>query len=83
MTENEITFNNYKTCLFERQDKTISQNGFRSYKHQIYSESVTKIALSHADDKCYIKNNNVSCITYGNKMLKNKIWSNEKVKLNA
>jgi len=61
----DITFYNYKNTLFERQAFKIKQNGFRSYKHQIYTETVSKVALSHNDDKSFISENKVQCYTFG------------------
>ena len=43
-------FENYKNCLFN--DKIIlkSQQRFKSYNHEVYTEEVNKIALSSNDD---------------------------------
>ena len=46
-------FENYADCLFN--DKIIlkSQQRFKSYNHNVYTEEVNKIALSSNDDnKC-------------------------------
>ena len=61
----DIIFDNYKYCLFNRQTHNIKQNGFRSYRHRVYSESINKIALSFCDDKTYIDNNDINCKTFG------------------
>ena len=44
-------FENYTDCLFN--DKIIlkSQQRFKSYNHDVYTEEVNKIALSSHDDK--------------------------------
>ena len=44
-------FENYKNCLFN--DKIIlkSQQRFKSYFHEVYTEEVNKTALSSNDDK--------------------------------
>ena len=44
-------FENYADCLFK--DKIIlkSQQRFKSYNHNVYTEEVNKIALSSNDDK--------------------------------
>ena len=44
-------FENYTDCLFN--DKIIlkSQQRFKSYNHDVYTEEVNKIALSSDDDK--------------------------------
>ena len=47
----ELTFKNYKDCLFN--DKTIlkSQQRFKSDCHNVNTEGINKIALSSNDDK--------------------------------
>jgi hypothetical protein len=70
VVENEIIFQNYKDVLFDRIKISKSQNGFRSYKHQIYTETINKIALSYNDDKSYICDNNIDCITFGHYKIK-------------
>ena len=56
----DLTTQLYKTALFEKQIIKVKQNGFRSYKHQLYTETIEKIALSGNDDKCYINENNIT-----------------------
>ncbi len=62
-----LSFDNYKKTLFERVPENIKQNVFRSYKHKIYTEEITKVALSSFDDKCYIKDDNINTYTFGHK----------------
>jgi hypothetical protein len=62
-----LSFQNYKNTLFERTPENIKQNVFRSYKHKIYTEEVTKVALSCFDDKCYIQDDNINTYTFGHK----------------
>ena len=47
----ELMFENYKDCLFN--DKIIlkSQQRFKSYNHDVYTEEVNKIALNANVDK--------------------------------
>ena len=61
-----------KTTLFYKQNSTVKQNGFRSYKHQIYTEAIAKIALSYNDDKCYINKNNTTTYKLGDYKIRNK-----------
>ena len=61
----DISFENYKNTLFNKTNYDIKQNGFRSYKHQIYTETTKKIGLSYADDKTYIMDNCIDCLTFG------------------
>ena len=62
-----LSFDNYKKTLFERVPENIKQNVFRSYKHKIYTEEITKVALSCFDDKCYIQDDNINTYTFGHK----------------
>lgn len=62
---NNIQLEQYKATLFTRQNYNVKQNGFRSYKHQLYSETVGKVGLSGNDDKCYILNDNIHTYTIG------------------
>ena len=45
-----ISFENYKECLFSEKPKMRKMNVIRSHKHEIFSETVNKIALSANDD---------------------------------
>lgn len=70
VVKNEIKFEDYKTTLTTRESKNISQNGIRSYKHQLYSETQTKTALSCNDDKVFICDNNINTYNFGHKNIK-------------
>jgi hypothetical protein len=65
-----LSFEDYKNTLFNRTKETIKQNGFRSYKHRVFTEEVTKVALSCNDDKCYISDNNIDTFTFGHYKIK-------------
>jgi hypothetical protein len=67
---NDIKFQEYKNTLFNRQQVSIKQNGFRSYKHQLFTETVSKVALSFNDDKSYILDNNINTLTFGHYKIK-------------
>ena len=51
VVKNCITFENYKDCLFNNNQYLAKFNTFRSRKHEITTDRVTKIALSANDDK--------------------------------
>jgi len=55
----------YKDVLHSRESHEVKQNGFRSYEHQLYTETVQKIGLSCRDDKCYIQDDNIHTYTLG------------------
>lgn len=65
VAENEITIDDYRHTLFNRESKTITQNGIRSYGHQLYTERVNKVALSCRDDKVHICDDNVKTYNHG------------------
>ena len=60
-----ICFNDYYNTNFTKENFNIKQNGFRSYKHQIYTETVSKIGLSCYDDKVYICDNMINTYSLG------------------
>ena len=60
-----ITHQDYKDCLFNKEDKYITQNTFRSYKHTIYTIKQKKKALCYTDDKVYICDDNIHTYSHG------------------
>ena len=46
-----LRFQDYKICLFNNEVILISQQRFKSERHNVYTEEVNKIALSSNDDK--------------------------------
>ena len=44
-------FQNFKDSLFNNKNVYRSQQRFKSYNHDVYTEEVNKIALSANDDK--------------------------------
>ena len=55
----------YKKALFDRVKSIATVNHIRSYAHDIYSERVTKVALSPFDDKRYVLNDGISTLAHG------------------
>ena len=47
----KLMFENFKDCLFNNKTVYRSQERFKSYNHDVYTEEVNKIALSSNDDK--------------------------------
>ena len=60
-----LTIDDYKTCLFEEKPKTISFNTLRSRKHEITTETITKIALDQNDDKRVVCEDLVNTLAIG------------------
>ena len=46
-----ISLENYKECLFSEEPQMRKMNVIRSHRHEIFSETMNKIALSANDDK--------------------------------
>ena len=44
-------FQNFRDCLFNNKNVYRSRERFKSYNHDVYTEEVSKIALSSNDDK--------------------------------
>ena len=65
VVDKELNFEDYKNVLFNHQIIKRDQNGFRTHKHQIYTEKINKIALSYDDCKVYICDNNIDTYTHG------------------
>ena len=63
--KNDIKYNDYKNCLFNRQQQMRRMNVIRSHKHTVYTETVNKIALSHEDDKRVILEDGVHTLAHG------------------
>ena len=47
----KVMFQNFKDCLFNNKNVYTSQERFKSYNHDVYTEEVNNIALSYNDDK--------------------------------
>ena len=61
----DISHEDYKECLFIKKPQMRKMNVIRSYKHDIFSETVNKIALSANDDKRIILEDKISTLSYG------------------
>jgi len=51
VVKNDISFDDYKKCLFDGQKVMRKMNVIRSHKHELYTETINKVALSREDDK--------------------------------
>ena len=65
VVKNNITHEDYKTCLLTGKEKLARQNIIRSYQHEVYTEEVNKVALSAADDKRYILKDGIHTLAWG------------------
>ena len=60
-----ISHEDYKECLFSGASQMRKMNVIRSRRHEIFSETVNKIALSANDDKRIILEDKISTLSYG------------------
>ena len=71
VVKSEITFEDYKACLFSRKEQLRTMNVIRSHMHEVYTEELNKIALSANDDKRVILDDHVHTLAHGHYSLKN------------
>ena len=57
-------------CLLDKCSTIAKFNIIRSYGHQVYSERVTKVALSPFDDKRYVLEDGVTTLAHGHSHIK-------------
>ena len=62
-----IKFNDYKNCLLNNEVVLKSQQRFKSKGHDVYTENITKIALSSNDDKRIVSSDKITSYPYGYK----------------
>ena len=67
-----LTFEDYKTCLFNDSTEYRSQLMFRSAKHEVHTIEVNKVALNRDDDKRISRKDGISTFARGHKDLS---WS--------
>ena len=63
--EETLTFEDYKTCLFNDSTEYRSQLMFRSTKHEVHTIEVNKVTLNRDDDKWIIKKDGISTFARG------------------
>ena len=64
-----LTFEDYKTCLFNDSTEYRSQLMFRSAKHEVHTIEVNKVALNRGDDKRISRKDGISTFARGHKDL--------------
>ena len=65
VVKKSITHEEYKKCLFTGKEQLRKMNVIRSYKHEVYTVEVNKIALCPDDDKRYILEDGVHTLALG------------------
>ena len=66
----KLMFQNYIDCLSNNKNVYKSQQRFRSYNHDVYTEEVNKIALSTNDDKRLQTYDKIETYPYGTNTFK-------------
>ena len=66
----EIMFENYVDCLLNNKNVCRSQQRFKSYNHDVYTEEVNKTALSANDDKRLQTYGKITTYSYGTNAFK-------------
>ena len=67
----DLAFDDYYQCLLETKPVYKKMNLIRSEKHNLYTQTVNKIALSADDDKRVISEDGISTLAYGHYKLTN------------
>ena len=67
----DITHENYKNTLFNKEQMHHTMKTIRSEKHQLGSYEINKVSLSCFDDKRYINENGITSYAYGHYAIKN------------
>ena len=65
VVKKHITFDDYKRCLFNNVNQMRSMNVLRSRNHEVFAETVNKVALSYNDDKKSICKDGIHTYSYG------------------
>ena len=64
-----IRHEQYKEALFEKHTFRHNMDVLRSEQHRMYGQHLNKVSLSPFDSKCWISENGVDMLAYGNKSL--------------
>ena len=60
-----ITLEDYKNCVFNLQSKSVTQLCFRTHDHEMFTEKISKVALSPKDDKHVILSDGKGTVPHG------------------
>ena len=71
----KLVFTNFKDCLFNNKNLYRSQQRFKNYNHDVYTEEVNQIALSSDDDKRLQTFDRITTYPYGTNAFK--VWDSE------
>ena len=64
VVKRSISHEDNKSCLFTAKEQIRKMNVIRSYKHEVYTEEVNKVALCSDDDKRYILEDGINTLAW-------------------
>ncbi|XP_073845092.1 uncharacterized protein [Musca autumnalis] len=67
----KYTIDTYRECLYDKKILYDTMYSFRSRQHTITTDKITKISLSHQDDKRFIREDGISTYAWGHNKLNN------------
>ena len=70
VVKKNIYFNDYKESLTIHQPQMRQMNVIRSHKHDVYTETINKVALSHEDNKRIILEDGINTLAHGHYLSK-------------
>ena len=70
VTKRSIQFDDYRESLYSGKEQHGKRNVIRSHCHEIYTEEISKIALSSDDDKRVIMADGIHTLAYGHTNIK-------------
>ena len=65
VVKNSIMHEDYRKCLFTGKEQLRKMNVIRSYKHEVYTETVNKVALCSRDNKRFIQEGQTDTLALG------------------
>ena len=68
--KNDMTFNDYLDSLNKRRPQMRQMNFICSHKHDVYTETKNKVALSHEDDKRIILEDGIQTLAHSHYLTK-------------
>ena len=66
MVSEGLTFDDYKTCLFDGKMIYTEQMLFENKKHEVYMVNKHRIALNRDDDKRIVQTDGITILARGN-----------------
>lgn len=65
VVDKTIHMEDFKKCLFEDVEQYREMTCIRSFKHELYTVSINKLALSNKDDKRKVCENRIDTLPWG------------------